>query len=267
PARQHRRADPRPRLRAAVPALVRPRQLVGGAAGRLRLGLPDRLQHLDRREGGEGDLAALRAGHGRRRPAAPAPRDPAGRTSLHAHRAAARPGAGLAHPGRHRDARRRALGARLDDFRGARVPQHRRDARRRGRHRRHRGRAGEARVPAARGLHRGALGGDVMAGIAAANADRGRAAYRARLPPPLAAACYEALARSGAFPAALLPTLPKIASTLWKLTLDGTLPEHAFATMYRVLTGLALAVAIGLPIGILMGRFRRVESFFLPLAS
>src|SRR5262249_28980169 len=83
----------------------------------------------------------------------------------------------------------------------------------------------------------------------------------------IAAAGYEALARSGAVPAALLPTLPKIASTLWKLTLDGTLPEHAFATMYRVLTGLALAVAIGLPIGILMGRFRRVESFFLPLAS
>ena len=37
--------------------------------------------------------------------------------------------------------------------------------------------------------------------------------------------------------------------------------------MYRVLTGLALAVAIGLPLGILMGRFRSVEHFFLPLAS
>ena len=42
----------------------------GGAAGRLRLGVSDHLQHLDRREGGEGNLGALGAGHGRRRPRA-----------------------------------------------------------------------------------------------------------------------------------------------------------------------------------------------------
>ena len=106
-----------------------------------------------------------------------------------------------------------------------------------------------------------------MSAAAAANADRGRSAYRAGLALLLAAACYEAVARSGVFPAALLPTLPRIAGTLWTLTIDGTLPEHAFYTMYRVLVGLALAVAIGLPLGILMGRFRPVESFFLPLAS
>jgi len=106
-----------------------------------------------------------------------------------------------------------------------------------------------------------------VSAVAAATADRRRSAYRAGLAILLAAACYEALARSGVFPAALLPTLPKIAGTLWTLTIDGTLPEHAFYTMYRVLTGLALAVAVGLPLGILMGRFRPVESFFLPLAS
>src|SRR4026207_1118637 len=37
--------------------------------------------------------------------------------------------------------------------------------------------------------------------------------------------------------------------------------------MSRGLVGLALAVAVGLPLGILMGRFRPVEGFFLPLAS
>ena len=37
--------------------------------------------------------------------------------------------------------------------------------------------------------------------------------------------------------------------------------------MYRVLFGLALAVAVGLPLGILMGRFKPVENFVLPLAS
>jgi len=100
-----------------------------------------------------------------------------------------------------------------------------------------------------------------------ANMDRARSAYRAGLTLLIAAAVYEAVARSGYFPAALLPPLPKVASTLWTLLLDGTLIEHALATMYRVLTGLALAVAVGLPLGILMGRFRPVEHFFLPLAS
>jgi len=102
---------------------------------------------------------------------------------------------------------------------------------------------------------------------AAATTERATSAYRAGLTLLLAAACYETVARSGAFPPALLPTLPKVASTLWALILDGTMLEHAGYTMYRVLVGLALAVAIALPLGILMGRFRPVENFFLPLAS
>jgi len=102
---------------------------------------------------------------------------------------------------------------------------------------------------------------------ASVNRDRARSAYRAGMTLLIAAAVYEAVARSGAFPAALLPTLPKVASTLWALILDGTMLEHAAYTMYRVLFGLALAVAVALPLGILMGRFRPVENFFLPLAS
>jgi NitT/TauT family transport system permease protein len=97
--------------------------------------------------------------------------------------------------------------------------------------------------------------------------DRARSAYRAGFALLLAAAVWEAIARSGMFPPALLPTLPTVASTFIDLLLDGTLLEHAFFTMYRVLLGLALAVSIALPLGILMGRIRAVESFFLPLAS
>jgi len=102
---------------------------------------------------------------------------------------------------------------------------------------------------------------------AAAGTERATSAYRAGLTLLLVAACYDAVACSGAFPPALLPTLPKVASTLWALILDGTMLEHAAYTMYRVLVGLALAVAVALPLGILMGRFRPVENFFLPLAS
>jgi NitT/TauT family transport system permease protein len=42
---------------------------------------------------------------------------------------------------------------------------------------------------------------------------------------------------------------------------------HAAATMYRVMVGLGFAIAIGLPLGILMARFKPVEHFFMPLVS
>jgi NitT/TauT family transport system permease protein len=83
----------------------------------------------------------------------------------------------------------------------------------------------------------------------------------------LAAAAYEAIARSGTFPPALLPTLPAVARTLLATLLDGTMLAHAAYTLYRVLAGFALAIVVALPLGILMARFRPVENFFLPLAS
>jgi NitT/TauT family transport system permease protein len=78
---------------------------------------------------------------------------------------------------------------------------------------------------------------------------------------------YELLARSGTFPPALLPTLPAVAAALWAGLMDGTLLAHAASTLYRVLTGMSLAVASGIPLGILMGRLRPVENFVMPLAS
>ena len=83
----------------------------------------------------------------------------------------------------------------------------------------------------------------------------------------IAATLYEALARSGYFPEALTPTLPTIARTLFASLADGTMLLHAAATLYRVLIGFGSAVAIGLPLGVLMGRFRPVENFVLPLMS
>jgi len=82
-----------------------------------------------------------------------------------------------------------------------------------------------------------------------------------------AAAVYELVARSGLFPAVLIPTLPAVAATLWRMLLDGTMLNHAFHTLYRMVSGLGLAIVVGLPLGILMARFRAVEQFFLPLVS
>lgn len=97
--------------------------------------------------------------------------------------------------------------------------------------------------------------------------DRIRHVLRGALSLVAVAAIYEAVARSGLFPAALLPTLPVVARTLAATIADGTMPMHAFYTLQRVLIGCGLAVVVGLPLGILMGRYRPVENFFLPLAS
>jgi NitT/TauT family transport system permease protein len=75
------------------------------------------------------------------------------------------------------------------------------------------------------------------------------------------------VARTGYFPPALMPTLPKVWNALVVSIGDGTMVWHAASTLYRVLIGLALAVAAGLPLGILMARIKAVENFFMPLVS
>jgi NitT/TauT family transport system permease protein len=97
--------------------------------------------------------------------------------------------------------------------------------------------------------------------------ERMRAIRRGALTLLAFALLYEAVARSGYFPPVLLPTLPAVARTLVTVLLDGSMLSHAFHTLYRVLIGFGLAVAVGLPLGILMARFRPVERFVLPLAS
>jgi len=97
--------------------------------------------------------------------------------------------------------------------------------------------------------------------------DRARSVRRGALTLILVACVYEMVARSGVFPAALLPTLPAVARTLIEVLLDGSMLAHAGYTLYRVLFGLSLAIVVALPLGILMGRFRSVENFFLPLTS
>src|SRR5262245_53227447 len=169
----------------------------------------------------------------------------------------------MAHPGGRRDAGRGVVGHGLDDLRGARVPEHRRDAGRRRGDRRDRARPGEVGIPAAGGFHRGALGNDDMNSVT----ERARTAGRAAVTLLVAAAIYEAVARSGYFPKALLPTLPAVGSALGTTLPDGTRLRHAASTLYRVIFGFSLAVVVGIPLGILMARFRRVENFVMPLAS
>lgn len=97
--------------------------------------------------------------------------------------------------------------------------------------------------------------------------DNIRSYWRAAITLLIAALLYEAVARSGYFPPVLLPTLPKIGTALWGSLADGSMFGHVAYTLYRVLTGFSLAIMVGIPLGILMARFRHVENFFLPLVS
>src|SRR3989441_612868 len=85
----------------------------------------------------------------------------------------------------------------------------------------------------------------------------------------LSVACliWEAFARSGLFAPVLAPSVVFIGSALGRMVLSGAMLRHALYTLYRVLFGFVLASIVGVFIGILMGRFRRVERFFLPLVS
>jgi len=96
---------------------------------------------------------------------------------------------------------------------------------------------------------------------------RRRSIVRAVITLAVAAALYQAVALSGYFPPVLMPTIPTIGGTLRDMLADGTMFEHAGATLYRVLFGFCLAVMLGMSLGILMARFKAVENFFLPLVS
>jgi len=78
---------------------------------------------------------------------------------------------------------------------------------------------------------------------------------------------WEIFARSGLFSQALSPPLEAIGTSLVQLTLDGSMIKNAASTLGRVLLGLSLACLIGIPLGILMARFRVWERFWMPLVS
>jgi NitT/TauT family transport system permease protein len=78
---------------------------------------------------------------------------------------------------------------------------------------------------------------------------------------------WEIVARAGVFPPKLFPSLVTVADTFVSLTARGILPHHVFDTILRLLSGFALAAMVGVVLGILMGRSRRIEDIVLPLVS
>jgi NitT/TauT family transport system permease protein len=80
-------------------------------------------------------------------------------------------------------------------------------------------------------------------------------------------ALWEITARAGVFPPKLFPSLVTVAEAFVNLTIRGILPHHVLDTVLRLLSGFFLAAVVGVTLGILMGRSRRVEDIALPLVS
>lgn len=91
-------------------------------------------------------------------------------------------------------------------------------------------------------------------------------AYNA-LPFVVVGIVWEIVARSGVFPRKLFPPLEDVAAAFWRLTAAGILPHHAIETILRLTAGFALAAAIGVLIGIMMGRSKRAEDYTLPIVA
>jgi NitT/TauT family transport system permease protein len=89
----------------------------------------------------------------------------------------------------------------------------------------------------------------------------------AAIPFLILGAVWEAVARSATFPEKLFPPLEVVGATLWRLMRTGVLWSATEGTLLRLGLGFLLAGAVGVAVGIAMGRFRYVEDAILPAVS
>jgi NitT/TauT family transport system permease protein len=76
---------------------------------------------------------------------------------------------------------------------------------------------------------------------------------------------WEVLPRIGVINEGFMPPFPKVASTWWELITNGTLGPQIEASVKRALEGLVVSIAIGVPLGFLMGWYRPVSEFLTPV--
>jgi NitT/TauT family transport system permease protein len=66
-------------------------------------------------------------------------------------------------------------------------------------------------------------------------------------------------------PVYVLPSPMRVAERLVQLTITGDVPSNLLTTLLRVIAGFLVAVAIGVPAGILLGSSRKLGAFFEPV--
>jgi ABC-type nitrate/sulfonate/bicarbonate transport system permease component len=83
----------------------------------------------------------------------------------------------------------------------------------------------------------------------------------------LCALLWEAIVQLGLVSRDLLPSLSDVLRAGWQLLREGDLWTNGAASLYRGGAGLALAIAIGAPLGILMAWWRALDAFVAPLVE
>lgn len=78
-------------------------------------------------------------------------------------------------------------------------------------------------------------------------------------------ALWEILPRAGWVDATFLPPFSTVLEALFEMVRSGELAEHLFASASRALAGFAIAVAIGVPLGLVIGWYRTLAEMLNPL--
>ena len=80
-------------------------------------------------------------------------------------------------------------------------------------------------------------------------------------------AIWEVCARFSGWSAQIFPDPITVVSSLGELIRNGTLLRHTVASLYRVTAGFYLAILLGVPMGILLGRVQTFQSLINPLVQ
>jgi len=81
----------------------------------------------------------------------------------------------------------------------------------------------------------------------------------------IAIAIWQAVAWASGLSIQVFPGPVPVVNGFLELVQNGTLLEHAISSLYRVTIGFYLAVVLGIPIGVLVGRNRILKSCFNPI--
>ena len=78
---------------------------------------------------------------------------------------------------------------------------------------------------------------------------------------------WELIARFGNLSTHVLPSPNKVLISLLELIADGSLFKHTVASLFRVTAGFYMAIILGIPLGIFLGRSRLAGLIFNPIVN